>query len=86
MLHTYFIIAFFRILGFDKLMSFVVSEWVQDIKKNQLPNLIGGVGPMHSLVQLCMKYLFCKISLFLLGKPHLSLLLYLLTLFSSRYT
>ncbi|XP_014232573.1 autophagy-related protein 2 homolog A [Trichogramma pretiosum] len=40
------------ILGFDKLMSYLLSEWTQDIKKNQLPSLLGGVGPMHSLVQL----------------------------------
>ncbi|KAF7991887.1 hypothetical protein HCN44_010688 [Aphidius gifuensis] len=40
------------LLGFDKLMAFMLSEWLQDIKKNQLPSLLGGVGPMHSLVQL----------------------------------
>lgn len=41
------------LLGFDKLVTFLLSEWLQDIKKNQLPSLLGGVGPMHSLVQLC---------------------------------
>ncbi|XP_049811820.1 autophagy-related protein 2 homolog A [Schistocerca nitens] len=40
------------LLGFDKLLAFVLSEWLQDIKKNQLPSLLGGVGPMHALVQL----------------------------------
>ncbi|XP_043525615.1 autophagy-related protein 2 homolog B isoform X2 [Frieseomelitta varia] len=40
------------LLGFDKLITFLFSEWLQDIKKNQLPSLLGGVGPMHSLVQL----------------------------------
>ncbi|XP_076166580.1 autophagy-related 2 isoform X3 [Ptiloglossa arizonensis] len=40
------------LLGFDKLLTFLLSEWLQDIKKNQLPSLLGGVGPMHSLVQL----------------------------------
>ncbi|KZC06215.1 Autophagy-related protein 2 like protein B [Dufourea novaeangliae] len=40
------------LLGFDKLITFLLSEWLQDIKKNQLPSLLGGVGPMHSLVQL----------------------------------
>ncbi|XP_066590734.1 autophagy-related protein 2 homolog B isoform X2 [Prorops nasuta] len=40
------------LLGFDKLMAFLLSEWLQDIKKNQLPGLLGGVGPMYSLVQL----------------------------------
>ena len=40
------------LLGFDKLLNFVLLEWANDIKKNQLPSLLGGVGPMHSLVQL----------------------------------
>nr|CAD7457088.1 unnamed protein product [Timema tahoe] len=40
------------LLGIDKLLNFVVSEWLQDIKKNQLPSLLGGVGPMHAVVQL----------------------------------
>ncbi|KAH0569025.1 autophagy-related protein 2 homolog B [Cotesia glomerata] len=40
------------LLGIDKLMAFILAEWLQDIKKNQLPSLLGGVGPMHSLVQL----------------------------------
>ncbi|KOC64737.1 Autophagy-related protein 2 like protein B [Habropoda laboriosa] len=40
------------LLGFDKLITFLLSEWFQDIKKNQLPSLLGGVGPIHSLVQL----------------------------------
>lgn len=40
------------LLGFDKLVNFVLTEWTNDIKKNQLPSLLGGVGPMHSLVQL----------------------------------
>ncbi|KAJ8963256.1 hypothetical protein NQ318_018723 [Aromia moschata] len=40
------------LLGFDKLVAFLLQEWLNDIKKNQLPSLLGGVGPMHSLVQL----------------------------------
>lgn len=36
----------------DKLFSYAISEWLNDIKKNQLPGILGGVGPMHSLVQL----------------------------------
>lgn len=36
----------------DKLFSYAISEWLADIKKNQLPGILGGVGPMHSLVQL----------------------------------
>lgn len=41
-----------RLLGVDKLFSYAISEWLSDIKKNQLPGILGGVGPMHSLVQL----------------------------------
>ncbi|XP_035280532.1 autophagy-related protein 2 homolog B isoform X1 [Anguilla anguilla] len=40
------------LLGVDKLFSYAISEWLNDIKKNQLPGLLGGVGPIHSLVQL----------------------------------
>ncbi|XP_066992632.2 autophagy-related protein 2 homolog A [Anabrus simplex] len=40
------------LLGFDKLLTYALTEWLQDIKKNQLPSLLGGVGPMHALVQL----------------------------------
>ncbi|XP_075387716.1 autophagy-related protein 2 homolog B isoform X1 [Tenrec ecaudatus] len=40
------------LLGVDKLFSYAISEWLSDIKKNQLPGILGGVGPMHSLVQL----------------------------------
>lgn len=41
------------ILGFDRLINFLIQEWLQDIKKRQLPKILGGVGPMYSLVQLC---------------------------------
>ncbi|XP_026875391.2 autophagy-related protein 2 homolog B isoform X2 [Electrophorus electricus] len=40
------------LLGMDKLFSYVINEWLNDIRKNQLPGLLGGVGPIHSLVQL----------------------------------
>ncbi|XP_008823878.1 autophagy-related protein 2 homolog B [Nannospalax galili] len=40
------------LLGVDKLVSYAITEWLNDIKKNQLPGILGGVGPMHSLVQL----------------------------------
>lgn len=40
------------LLGFDKLLTYLLAEWLQDIKKNQLPSLLGGIGPMYSLVQL----------------------------------
>uniref|UniRef100_A0A673KC28 Autophagy-related protein 2 homolog B-like n=1 Tax=Sinocyclocheilus rhinocerous TaxID=307959 RepID=A0A673KC28_9TELE len=48
-----FICLFFsRLRGVDKLYSYAINEWLNDIKKNQLPGLLGGVGPIHSLVQL----------------------------------
>jgi len=41
------------ILGTDRLVNFLIQEWLQDIKKRQLPKILGGVGPMYSLLQLC---------------------------------
>lgn len=41
------------ILGIDRLIKWALQEWLGDIKRHQLPGLLGGVGPMHSLVQLC---------------------------------
>lgn len=41
------------ILGADRLVNFLIQEWLQDIKKRQLPKILGGVGPISSLVQLC---------------------------------
>ncbi|KAK3609284.1 hypothetical protein CHS0354_037995 [Potamilus streckersoni] len=40
------------LLGIDKVVAFALNEWVTDIKVNQLPGILGGVGPMHSFVQL----------------------------------
>uniref|UniRef100_H3DHC2 Autophagy related 2A n=1 Tax=Tetraodon nigroviridis TaxID=99883 RepID=H3DHC2_TETNG len=40
------------LLGVDKVIQYAVTEWVTDIRKNQLPGILGGVGPMHSVVQL----------------------------------
>ncbi|KAG2460360.1 ATG2A protein, partial [Polypterus senegalus] len=40
------------LLGVDKVINYAVNEWVTDIRKNQLPGILGGVGPMHSVVQL----------------------------------
>ncbi|ELU17929.1 hypothetical protein CAPTEDRAFT_154368 [Capitella teleta] len=40
------------LLGVDRLMRHCLREWLQDITKNQLPSILGGVGPLHSLVQL----------------------------------
>lgn len=46
------IIDFYSLLGFEKLLTYVTQEWLQDIKKHQLPSLLGGVGPMYSFVRL----------------------------------
>ncbi|XP_025070707.1 autophagy-related protein 2 homolog A [Alligator sinensis] len=40
------------LLGVDKVLSYALTEWLSDIRKNQLPGILGGVGPMHSVVQL----------------------------------
>jgi autophagy-related protein 2 len=44
------------ILGIDKLFNHFIQEWLQDIKKRQLPKILGGVGPMYSLIQLSKFY------------------------------
>ncbi|XP_075401574.1 autophagy-related protein 2 homolog A isoform X2 [Tenrec ecaudatus] len=40
------------LLGVEKVLGYALNEWLQDIRKNQLPGLLAGVGPMHSVVQL----------------------------------
>lgn len=40
------------VLGINKLVNCLVNEWINDIKKNQVPSILGGVGPMHSVVKL----------------------------------
>ncbi|CAH2094707.1 unnamed protein product [Euphydryas editha] len=40
------------LLGFQKLVQWALNEWLMDIKKNQLPGLLSGIGPMHSLLQI----------------------------------
>uniref|UniRef100_A0A674CIT4 Autophagy related 2A n=1 Tax=Salmo trutta TaxID=8032 RepID=A0A674CIT4_SALTR len=40
------------LLGVDKVIQYAVTEWLTDIRKNQLPGILGGLGPMHSVVQL----------------------------------
>lgn len=47
-----YVFFFFSLLGFEKLLTYVTQEWLQDIKKHQLPSLLGGVGPMYSFVRL----------------------------------
>lgn len=40
------------ILGVDRLATYLFTEWLNDIKRNQLPSILGGVGPMYSVMQL----------------------------------
>ncbi|XP_029142482.1 autophagy-related protein 2 homolog A, partial [Protobothrops mucrosquamatus] len=40
------------LLGVEKVVNYALTEWLTDIRKNQLPGILGGVGPMHSFVQL----------------------------------
>uniref|UniRef100_K1RSP2 Autophagy-related protein 2 n=1 Tax=Magallana gigas TaxID=29159 RepID=K1RSP2_MAGGI len=40
------------LLGMDKLQAYCINEWITDILKKQLPSILGGVGPMHSFVQI----------------------------------
>lgn len=40
-------------LGIEALLNYFIRVWLQDIKKNQLPSILSGVGPMHAFVQLC---------------------------------
>lgn len=42
----------FRLLGVDKLFSYAINEWLNDIKTNQLQGLLSGVAPIHTLVKL----------------------------------
>lgn len=41
------------LLGIDKVIQYALDEWGKDIKRNQLPSILGGVGPMHSFILLC---------------------------------
>lgn len=61
------------LLGFDKLVSFLLHEWLNDIKKNQLPTLLGGVGPIHSFVQLCMYFRAINLNLRVILMAHASI-------------
>lgn len=38
--------------GLDRVLLFALNHWMQDIKRNQLPSILSGVGPMHSVIQL----------------------------------
>jgi hypothetical protein len=57
-----------RLLGAHKLIAYALNEWLMDIKKNQLPSVMAGVGPMHSIVQLGKHLIhFSNITIFFLS-------------------
>lgn len=40
------------VAGFEKLGVLIVESWAADVRQNQIPLLLGGVGPMSSVMQL----------------------------------
>lgn len=40
------------LLGMDRVINYALSEWLADIRSTQLPRILGGVGPVHSFLQL----------------------------------
>ncbi|XP_013118571.2 autophagy-related protein 2 homolog B [Stomoxys calcitrans] len=40
------------ILGLEKVFTYLAKEWLKDIKRNQLPKILSGVGPTYAFVQL----------------------------------
>ena len=40
------------LLGIDRVISYALSEWLTDIRGTQLSRILGGVGPVHSFLQL----------------------------------
>lgn len=40
------------ILGLDRVLLYALSEWYSDLKKRQLPSIIGSIGPLNSVRQL----------------------------------
>lgn len=40
------------ILGLDRVLSFALTEWFEDIKRRQLPSILGSIGPLNSVRQL----------------------------------
>ncbi len=40
------------LLGPSRCVQYAINEWITDIKRNQLPNVVGSYGPISSLVQI----------------------------------
>jgi len=47
------IFFFSSLLGFDKVVNYAVNEWLVDIRRNQVYSIMGGVSPVHTLLQVC---------------------------------
>lgn len=41
------------LLGIDRVLHYLVKEWLNHIKNRQLPSLLQGIGPMNSIVIFC---------------------------------
>jgi autophagy-related protein 2 len=46
-------LSIYRVLGQERLLTNIFTDWGNDIKRNQIPKILGGVGPLHSVRQLC---------------------------------
>lgn len=40
------------LLGLEKVLQYMIDEWAKDIKRNQLPTILTGIGPVHPIIQL----------------------------------
>ncbi|NWH96692.1 ATG2B protein, partial [Tichodroma muraria] len=40
------------LLGLGRGVSYAVTEWLRDIRCHQLPGLLGGVAPVHTVLRL----------------------------------
>ena len=38
--------------GFDKVGTFLIDEWINDIKTNQIPSLVKSIAPMGTLINI----------------------------------
>lgn len=45
------------ILGYDKLILFLIRVWLEDIQRNQISKILVGVGPVKCLLQFCKYFL-----------------------------
>lgn len=41
------------LLGIDRVLYYLIKEWLNHIQNSQLPSLLQGIGPMNSIVIFC---------------------------------